>query len=802
MFGVSLNFLSSTHTQSPIPAKLQDALSCFTGEFYRQLNVRFQTLHQRSVQKDLIAAQHPVWAESLIALNEKMTRVWDEARACYDQIPDIESPDDKRFALARMLHLETVAAQMQSRCQKLILLLNSPEHMQALKFYKEKLKQCEVFCTEEVEDDALLAILAEVKEMRQGLGGLDVDVTEEIALLYDEICKFLLYTVQKLGKDQLVDRITPEMNHHVLQEPQSRLLSHTRNVTLPAENYFRNGQWLAGWKFIGYPDIREEFTALQEIAKELYYIEGMVQECLERACSSDENFQMELRTHEERVSDFEALINEQLVRLTTKKLSNQVHAGWYYVSSLVAQAKSVRSAISLAGNGEFRTYAGAVHKLRCYIEGRQDFGFPMASWDLYCAVVAWQKMPDLSLGKNPRVYTIVTNTLKKEAQTGCVFTGFEKEIVPQVFAHTLQFHHHLPDIQSFLIKGFLQVLYFSEEPCNPELEAVLFRFERDPLYKDEFAKCMQKQELQQLYELYKEKSGVEKRRGVIQRMTKALASLYNAEQFETRDVRITQFDRFVRFHKAHQLLLHFQKQAGAHPLTRWFNTQVMQFADKWQDALALSLPIQEELLYKNLQGSLFCSDEQLREVADAAIVQIISAKDFTMEKGAHILKVLLSRWALERFLQHSNGIDILEGLKNLILDDKPSVEMQFVTRLFMAYVQQPSWTALWRSQYGLGFMELALHKFSKKIHCLTSAREQELDLLENVLSYYAKFRKIVNEQGSVIRDTRSYDECLGFYNKVRSLVPKEPSEVINIQIAQELCAEMDAFLYKNRVGFI
>ncbi|MBS0637282.1 MAG: hypothetical protein JSS12_07210 [Verrucomicrobia bacterium] len=552
-------------------ADLQGVLSTFHGEFSQTINLRFQTLYQRSSARKNIVAQHNLWAKELELLDTKMKGAWQRAVELYEKTPlDLD-------ALSIMVKIDTIASHLIDKCGRVAEILRNPVHQQALIYYKETVK-------------APQKLPEEVNQYFDSLEKQPENVQNEIDQLRAETLEFIAYADSRVEHQQDAPRALGPFT-----------------VELPKENYFRNGQYLRSLPYIGYPEIYNEYMALQECAKGIYHLECRMIHRFDPA-----HFNEEVATDVRTLCLIEDAISFQRNRLKSKPLSNQIHAGWYYAAGLIAQAHFLQRALARQAEGTLLTSLRALSVLRT--KG--------SIHELSAAA--------LHLPENSRVRQVVNQLFERELTSAPVVS-----FTVAVFERSLNWHTSEAELECYLMRGFRE--------CTPEFEAVLYRMERDPLYCKDFERTIHGTvELERLYQEYKKRQD----RPLLKKMTDALLSLYEP-------VPTTLYTRFIRLHKA------FQVYRSLKEPPKWFTAKLKEFQKLWPEVKACADEAQKIPLYNCLYTALFAVDEATRAAASNAVVV-----PETIEKG--ITKVLLYRWALERHVARKEGDFIPQAELNIL----------------------------------------------------------------------------------------------------------------------------------------
>lgn len=160
-------------------------------------------LHQRKAQIGSIRKDHLSWKEELEKHDDKQS--WTAARSHYDDIPLLQDSRKMALAFAYMTKLEAMTHPLREKYDELVSVLKSPLHHEALEFYKQKKKECKELikkksAVERVE--GLFSIFRDVAiricATKPEIPGKEICIVRETVLLYQELLKFVAYTVSKI----------------------------------------------------------------------------------------------------------------------------------------------------------------------------------------------------------------------------------------------------------------------------------------------------------------------------------------------------------------------------------------------------------------------------------------------------------------------------------------------------------------------------------------------------------------------------------------------------------------------------
>ena len=756
--------------QSNLAQKLLELFKDFTETFGSELNTKFQYIHQRYVKTGYVKDTFEGWKNELEQLDKRMNSAWDAAIKLCEAIPAISNQKEKADSLVCMMHFEYVAMRLKEKSKELQCALADGKH-QALETYKGRVK--------------LAKSLAEIQNLDAAL--LNSPPTS--------IC------------------------FAVPLDPQSTLaifIEEAKQVVLPKENYFRVGEYFRGWPLLGYTAIKTQVTNLEGIARGLWKVQMLLDEQIKSAFEGFAQADF-VKTHLEICEGLERCIGLQVEELRGLPFSNQIHAGWYYAVALFAQSKALRRALEQfeqINAGSDGSHKAALHSLVESVKCANLRHKGSVAEPLLCFYAATRALcaVDRPLNEPIRVITVMDQTLAHDAHASLQLVEQEVEIPTRVFGLWMHKGFRSEIFQAYLTRSFLRNLHFSEQQCDPEFEMVLYMLKYNPMYKVRFEKCLEGSKvLKDLHDAYVQQTDAFRHIEMLHMMNDIIVTI-SAPLCETLSENDRSEDVFVRYNKALYVLivlkgLYVDKSSGDKLRMSWIEDKLKQFAKGSKEAPNLTAsPLKP--LYDLLCTSLFVTEPKAKSEADNAIVAMIEEFNFSKTPLQGLVKLLMYRWTLERFVDYCNRRNetgFIASFKSLALTDTSDAEMQILRALFHEYNTDRLKTAFWRSQYDTGYMEIALCEFNRKTKMYSNARD--LDLLEKVIAFYTKFRKIIDTHGHLVPDTKPYNDAKALYEKAKACFGESKiyDESINTQdnkgLASWFCIEMNQFLSGHRVCY-
>lgn len=206
-----------------------------TESFEATLDAMSQFLYQRKAQIDCIDRDHDTWGKALETSFEGYLEAWTGADSFYRLIPLLEDPKKISKALSCMISLEAIMPPLELKYNELCCLLESPQHREALQFYKVQKRECKQLKNKPSLDDKvdlLGSILSKVEskfeEKKRLLPGKDSVVVKQTSLLYEELLRFIKYTA-----NTLIPENAPSTEQAQAEAPQ-------------------DNSWGWGWTIVGY----------------------------------------------------------------------------------------------------------------------------------------------------------------------------------------------------------------------------------------------------------------------------------------------------------------------------------------------------------------------------------------------------------------------------------------------------------------------------------------------------------------------------------------------------------------------
>ncbi len=745
----------------------------FTKSYGHTLNQISHYYHQRKAQLGYVKVTFEGWQKELRQLEERMNSSWNRAKMLYGDIPKIANPKEKAKALSCMMHLELVADKLTEKSKSLCNKLADQSSIIALEEYKGKVKKAKS--------------LTEIQE-------LDIQILKE--------------PQQNQSEKQSKDNNTSSLSTYDA-------------VKLPTENHFRAGQSFTSWQLVGYTEITAQISELTRIAKGLY----SEQIALDRQVKKASKHPVDTQLTEQQITEclnLEECINDVVKQLHALPFSNQIHAGWYYAVGLKAQAKTLHTdleQLKLLNQGTAGLYNAALHKLIEYFE-RSEFQWPRIDITMIlCFAEATREACAITFTpkQTSRTYTFIEQTLAHEATTLLPLTEPQAQIPTKVFGKWLHSNLLSGALPKYLMKGFLKTLHFSHELIDPQFEAVLYMLKFDTTYKASFeAYLKSSKEARELHDSYIKQSDMSTNLDTLKSIS-AILTILNSPTPQNLPEQTRNIDMFIRYQKSQHLLQNLISKVDKNDPTqnirlKWIKEQFKHTFTSHQNALNIKEKIQGPLLeslFKTLLSNLIAADPEQRETTDEKILDILESNDFCNTTLPDTVKLLMQRWAFERFMQsckRKNETSLAARLRNLVITDTTDVEDKMLVTIFNEYLKDPTKRALWRCLYDTGYMEIAVREFDRKMkHIKTNPTEQ---LWDSVVSIYDEFRKIIEEQGLLLNGSEAHTQATELYNRAKSCFGNRPiiENSINTKdaygIASWLCVEMNQFLTSARTSFL
>lgn len=851
--GISSNwdpeiFRSAPRTPLPQDESLQEQLAKvlkrITDEFCPTVNRVFHYYHQKSAPSDQIQEEHTRWHGQLVALNDALNKALNGdkdkalkgARELYKHIPFIDLLSEKEDLLACVMNIELLASQIFTKTQDLCLLLQDRGRNTSLKYYKATISDCEQ-----------LASLGRVEDKVGALTAIFTQVINAINLvpeIHDEILIYIFYAalcfkretpldnrkvlgeIQELMrqiKEKIKGTVEPDLEFidpdtEDSTTPESRYLADSSSVSLPAENKFRNGSWstyVTTLPYTRYCPIKPQKNNLEHIAQALYRMESSIPERIKKLCNNHEEKSFYLETLESELEQdsrvcqgLERLIAVQIRSLAKNvHIAKEIHAGWNYARGLLTHAKVKRASIEQFRK-RLREEPGAqiiaINRVITCLKPRsldERNGRVKALVRLHKATSAASLLTpvtDASKAIRQMVADLSSTVDFNEAR--------DSKIAEMVFKKTCNWDEHHEALQAFLMEGFMRYLHFPKGPAReiePEFEAVLFMQKFDPAYKKGFIKLLENSpEFCQLHDAYMKESDMKDHVETMKRVSCVLETLYCTPLFAS-DL-LKKEDVFYRYHRSNRAL----SVKGDKRRLDWLTEKVKAF--KTQHC---SLLDEEELkkgthkeLYGNLFKSLFDTEPEACRKADTKILLQIKEKTFDQQRLFGVVKSLLQRWALERFVNYCTEQRNKRPFQQSKYDEPTAQEIRLLRTLFAEYLTCPDNTLFWCTQYDRGSMEIARQQLSQQDTSSHDSNDRVSsntisDIWKDIISSYADFRRIIEEQNyELVEATEPYKQAAALLKSVKRqsdiLRPIDPTNK-----AVLLYIEMGEFLALTRVAF-
>ncbi len=170
-------------------------------EFKGELNRVSGFLYQRKAQIGSIEKEHLAWKSELEVYAEKKVSMG--CQKLYEYIPLLKDPKKIAMAYRYMVKIEILTRPIVKKYEELVKVLTSPLHHRALEFYKQNKRTCKdiksLKVSSEQKIDRLTQVFkhveAQIEKTSEQFHGKERCVVEETALLYEELLKFIKYTV-------------------------------------------------------------------------------------------------------------------------------------------------------------------------------------------------------------------------------------------------------------------------------------------------------------------------------------------------------------------------------------------------------------------------------------------------------------------------------------------------------------------------------------------------------------------------------------------------------------------------------
>ncbi|MCE5293320.1 MAG: hypothetical protein LLF94_01735 [Chlamydiales bacterium] len=183
----------------------KEAMRCFEKAssctaLQTELNDKSQKVYQREAQVGEVRTSHEAFAKSLKRTFRQVEESWKDAANKFDVITLLQDAKNIATALVSMIALDTITGPLISKKDELCDLLKSPEHQEALEFYKAEKRDCRALKENtdvQAAVDELSSILrrteAKFEEKQKILPGKDSIISQQSAALYEELLSNINY---------------------------------------------------------------------------------------------------------------------------------------------------------------------------------------------------------------------------------------------------------------------------------------------------------------------------------------------------------------------------------------------------------------------------------------------------------------------------------------------------------------------------------------------------------------------------------------------------------------------------------
>ncbi len=749
---------------------LNEQLTLVSLSYKNKINEMFQNLYQRRARGKHVQTEHKKWKKELEELWKKM--IGDEAISHnqYPYIPLIENPKNQVTALSAMMRLEVQRHTLKRTTKELLLLLGSDTHKQTLKFYKEKIKECEAIIhkpTTEEKVDGLLLLLTKIRDNYtktiQQLERQPNIVAKETITLFKELFEFILYTAsnfettltfdEKNRISSIKEQATRELKalnqspraNHVGQETTttavSAFIKAAQKRTLAPEDDFRNGMWLATTPVVGiYKEINAQVDKLRDIAKALSLVVETLQTRTSAILKGDTKKTFKFSSTKEEQTYYNTIICglEEQIELQRQALmqlpiSEKVHAGLYYVAKQTAKANEARMHMvqfERIASGKLHPYAIAFGHLFEYLDPIKQGICPLGS--LYQAIVSACSL------RNPEDMTTqssftkalcikadgaISDTLALAAMRTLSHTTAELELPRKIFARISLQHlraagetqDSLPQIcRSLLVKGFLKQEHFTkkETTVDPEFETLLYILTHDRTYTHSFRKTLfDDEDFRLLHDTYTKYSDLQKHPESLSMMAEILTTLYRPIQEEISIAR-------QRYYKVQYMLLELQEQSKTCSSLQhakrlsWIADKAKEPFKQLQETLKTPPHLQLQESFQIPRLSLTPSPQLIYKLL---VVSTFASQKQTRLEATQYLLANTTAQELQEQIQDPHFTPLFSRWALCYFMDNSAIAAaihnDLLKALFVEYLSNPDKRHFWQSQYGIEAMELSLVEF-------------------------------------------------------------------------------------------
>lgn len=781
------------------------------GELQSALAQAFHFLHQRRAEIGKIPAQHTAQAKALSSEHTRIKGIFDRVSELWCAISDMPKAEQKAYALQAMLLADELATIYFARSTELQKLLKDKTRAADLQKFKEMIQELDAL-------SGYTGVLYYLPGQTSNAAKLEkfIALCKQFTAnppkdnyLYNELCMYMLYVAKSLQAPQDIQRSLDV----TLERPKSQKNIHElqgalKATTLLPEEEFRPQTTL---KDLNYRDIADVVTPMSQVLQSVNVLERDIVDTLERAINGQTPSETALQALGVRAEDHGTLLDHWFNKLLGKAFSTQVHAGWYFEAGIHERANEVKSLFLKFKEmleGDFAKRASAVNTLVVYLRTEnspQDAKITR----LFDATVAACALPET----NTPFYRAIEQLVAKEGATLLQFTPDEQMIAKKVFTRTQQWDERL---ETYLMKGLLYNLHFKAAfEQDYEFEATLFMLKSDPFYQKAFTGYLERSEVfRRLHDAYMQQHERLQASQEMQTVLSLLTRLHRPrleETSENADKHETAIRVYTLEHELEGL------PVGDHK--NWLFGVVQAFKEQNAAKLDFTDAAHSDPLYKQLKISLFPTPQNDVAAADKAIIELLSQKDFDIRSVEGIVKTMLYRWRIAKFLETDElsmeavslgsvarlGVNWVKGVQDIhitqvLLDD-------FINE----FLTLPKAQSFWRCQYDVGFLEILLRKYFKVINdqeFFIAKRGKGFALWHNIVAHYSDFRMHAPSPGRLVPNSRAhkiaskrYEAAKAMYDEAYKL--ETPPEGENhIQIAYTLLCEMREFLAGERAGFI
>ncbi len=696
----------------------------FQDEFFPTLNDVFHQLHQRSAQNDKkgqVRTTHLALNETVLIVANDVSKATEEAFDLSEHIHLIQNRKDQCTALSSFLQIEYVSKYLTSLANDLSSILKSTYHHEALEYYKTQVKACDAIASITEFDKQLIELekLSEraLKHPLPCYGQEPLIAVRECEKLYHEVFEYMYYVATFLTT-KYPDGHYRKVLEHRLEIVKSNLKPriHTQpyadqpfpDISREATLYLsdRATEQVALPKPNYFRNYQHGVSWTYKVIYDQYMALQNVAKALYRA-------QSELLFGPDSFvpQGLLPVIQRERISLTKVALTTKVHAGWYYAGGLQAQLEHIET----ISKDKRPRYLHAVTQL-----SRQ----PTTLNALFECVKATVQINDGE--QHARVYGPIDQTLAQVGASLLKLSGEEEQTPKVVFARETVWTRLPSFIINYLLKGFLRNLHFSLQEADPEFEAVLHLVENDPAFCKGFRQCLQESPLfAELYNAYKSDIGV------LEVMSNFMCLLHDHPPIQAKRM-LKLADAYVRYHKLARMLETFDPSEEARLL--WLKERLDTFYQQNKAAFSHNVPFITELT-----NSAF---------SNSAVEHMFTIPELD-ESLTGISKILFQRCLLDRLINDP--------------DNLTTKHLDYLATLFLEYVTDADIRALWRNQYDVGFMEIALQRFIQKTKNfqMLQSRGNGYDRWSTVVSLVSEFRK-----------TNDQDERMRLYEQAKAHVTK------------------------------